>query len=381
MLYIGLISGTSMDAVDAALLDLSNPESPRLTATHAQPPAEDLRADLLALSQDVAGITLAKLGELDQRVGHWFADAALALLETSGTPTAAVRGIGSHGQTVHHAPDAPHPFSMQIGDPALIAVRTGIPTVGHLRGGDIAAGGQGAPLVPAFHQWVFRHPAERRAILNIGGIANLTLLPAGRGDEAGEVLGFDTGPGNALLATWAVEHLGEPQDTDGRWAASGEVHEGLLSLMLQDPYFYRPPPKSTGREHFHLNWLHNRLASLGRPPNPADVQRTLCELTARTVATALEEHGAGAERVLLCGGGARTPVLRQRLEALLAPRPVADTGDYGVPPDWVEAAAFAWLAMRTLEGLPGNLPSVTGAREAVVLGGVYAPFGHVTRDR
>ena len=245
MLYIGLISGTSMDAVDAALLDLSNPESPRLTATHAQPPAEDLRADLLALSQDVAGITLAKLGELDQRVGHWFADAALALLETSGTPTAAVRGIGSHGQTVHHAPDAPHPFSMQIGDPALIAVRTGIPTVGHLRGGDIAAGGQGAPLVPAFHQWVFRHPAERRAILNIGGIANLTLLPAGRGDEAGAVLGFDTGQ--------AGQHAAAHVAQVGRTLGEQLVMQRLLLLRRAFDFLH---PGRFGAEAFVQAHLH-----------------------------------------------------------------------------------------------------------------------------
>lgn len=365
-----------MDAVDAALLDLAQPDAPRILATHAEPPEAGLRADLLALSQDVTGVSLAKLGEMDQRVGHWFADAALHLLEHSGTAAEAVRGIGSHGQTVHHAPDAPYPFSMQLGDPSLIAARTGIVTVADLRGGDIAAGGQGAPMVPAFHHRVFADAAENRAVLNLGGIANLTLLPAAPDDDRGErVLGFDTGPGNALLDTWATEHLDEPQDTDGRWAATGRVHEGLLNLMLQDPYFQKTPPKSTGREYFHLAWLRGQLASLEQPPNPADVQRTLCELTALSVATALDEHGPGGERVLLCGGGARNPVLRKRLAALLAPRPIADTADYGIPGDWVEAAALAWLAMRTLNGLPGNLPSVTGARAAVVLGGIYAPYG------
>lgn len=365
-----------MDAVDAALLDLAQTDAPRLVATHAEPPEEDLRADLLALSQDVAGISLAKLGELDQRVGHWFADAALKLLERSDTAPEAVSGVGSHGQTVHHAPDARYPFSMQLGDPSMIAARTGIVTVADLRGGDIAAGGQGAPLVPAFHHRVFGDAAENRAVLNLGGIANFTLIPASADNHAANnVLGFDTGPGNALLDTWASEHLGEPQDTDGRWAASGRVHEGLLNLMLQDPYFQKPPPKSTGREYFHLAWLRGHLASLGQPPNPADVQRTLCELSALTVATALDEYGPGGERVLLCGGGARNPLLRERLADLLAPRSIADTGDYGIPGDWVEAAALAWLAMRTINGLPGNLPSVTGAREAVVLGGIYDPRG------
>lgn len=374
-LYIGLISGTSMDAVDAVLLDLAQADTPRLAATHAEPPEASLRDDLLALSQDVAGVSLAKLGELDQRVGHWFADAALKLLEHAGTRPDAVRGIGSHGQTVHHAPDAPYPFSMQLGEPSVIAARTGIATVAHPRGADIAAGGQGAPLVPAFHHRVFRHAGENRAILNLGGIANLTLLPATADEDDTRVLGFDTGPGNALLDTWAAEHLGDPQDTDGRWATTGRVHEDLLNLMLQEPYFQKSPPKSTGREYFHLAWLRGQLASLEGLPNPADVQRTLCELTALSVATALDEYGPGDERVLLCGGGARNPVLRERLEALLAPRAIAETGDYGVPADWVEAAALAWLAMRTLTGLPGNLPSVTGAREAVVLGGIYDPKG------
>lgn len=374
-LYVGLISGTSMDAVDAALLDLSRPDEPRILATHAEPPDPGLRADLLDLSQGVAGVSLVKFGELDQRVGHWFADAALALLERSGTEPVSVRGIGSHGQTVHHAPGGPYPFSMQLGDPSLIAARTGIATVADFRGGDIAAGGQGAPLVPAFHHRIFRHPDEPRVIVNMGGIANLTLLPAATEGDHDKVHGFDTGPGNALLDAWTMEHLGEPQDTGGRWAASGSVHEDLLSLLLQEPYFQKPPPKSTGREYFHLAWLRDRLGNLGEVPAAADVQRTLCELTARTVATALEEHGIGGERVLVCGGGAHNPLLLRRLEELLAPRPVAATDDYGVPADWVEAAAFAWLAMRTMEGLPGNLPSVTGARRAVVLGGIYDPRG------
>jgi anhydro-N-acetylmuramic acid kinase len=265
---------------------------------------------------------------------------------------------------------------MQLGEPSVIAARTGIVTVAHLRGADMAAGGQGAPLVPAFHHRVFGDAAENRAILNLGGIANLTLLPASSGnDSADQVLGFDTGPGNALLDTWATEHLGEPQDTDGRWAGTGRVHEALLNLMLQDSYFQKAPPKSTGREYFHLAWLRGQITSLTQPPNPADVQRTLCELTALSVVTALDEYGPGDERILLCGGGARNPMLRERLTDLLSPRRIADTGDYGIPGDWVEAASFAWLAMRTLNGQPGNLPSVTGAREAVVLGGIYAPFG------
>lgn len=365
-----------MDAADAALLDLTQPDTPRLVATHAEPPAADLRAELLPLSQNAATVSPAGFGELNQRIGHWFADAALKLLEGAGVEPAAVRAIGSHGQTIHHAPGARFPFSLSVGDPNLIAARTGIATVADLRGADIAAGGQGAPLVPAFHNRVFRDPGENRAVLNLGGIANLSLLPmAAKGDGGGQVLGFDTGPANALLDAWAADHLGEPRDTDGRWAATGRVHGELLDLLLGDPYFRKPPPKSSGREYFNLAWLRGRLDELREPPEPADVQRSLCELTARSVAAALDEYGAGDERILLCGGGAHNPVLRRRLTELLAPRPVVDTGDYGIPGDWVEAAAFAWLAMRTIEGLPGNLPSVTGARKAVVLGGVYDPKG------
>lgn len=364
-----------MDAADAALLDFSQPDAPRILATHAEPIPDGLRTELMALAESGA-TSPAKLGELDQRLGHWFVDAALNLLEKATAKPGDVAAIGSHGQTVHHAAGGEYPFSLQLGDPNLIAARTGIATVGHLRGADMAAGGQGAPLAPAFHNRVFRDPDENRAVLNLGGIANLTLLPAGHDN----VTGFDTGPANALMDAWAAAHLGEPRDTGGRWAATGQVHRALLDRLLADPYFGTPPPKSTGREYFHLAWLHERLGGLAETPDPADVQRTLCELTAVSVADALNEHGPGNERVLLCGGGAHNPFLRQRLTERLAPRPVADTGDYGIDVDWVEAAAFAWLAMRTLNGLPGNLPSVTGAREAVVLGGVYAPSGRVIGD-
>lgn len=373
-IYIGLMSGTSMDAVDAALVDLQDPSRPVILARHAEPPESRLRSELLSLSQEVAGVTLAKLGELDQRVGHWFADAAENLLQTSSISHAQVLGIGNHGQTLHHAPRGQYPFSLQIGDSNVIAARTGITTVGQFRGADIAAGGEGAPLAPALHHQVFQHASEHRCVINLGGIANVTLLPANADpQDTSKLLGLDTGPASALMDAWISEHLGETQDTDAKWASSGRVDEPLLSHLLQEPYFHLSAPKSTGREHFNLDWLRNQLAGLPQPPDPVHVQRTLCELSARTVVDAVLEYGPDTQRVLLCGGGAKNPLLRERITALLSPCGVELSDDYGVDGDWVEAVAFAWLTMRTIEGLPGNVPSVTGAKHAAVLGGIYRP--------
>lgn len=363
--YLGLISGTSVDAVDAALLEFDHGIA--LVAAHAEPPPAGLREQLLRVSQRGAAASLVQLGELDQRVGAWFADAARHLLHTAGVAPEAVRAIGSHGQTLYHHPHPPHPFSLQIGDPTRIACATGITTVADLRRADMAAGGQGAPLVPGFHQALLASDRAYRCVLNIGGIANVTLLP-----PSGTVTGFDTGPGNALLDAWISAQRGQPYDEAGSWAASGKLDHGLLHELLADPYFARPPPKSTGRESFNLDWLHRASGNIDSL-DPADVQRSLLELSARTIADAIEAHGPGAEEVILCGGGARNSALRARLQALLAPRRVTDTNDYGIAPDWIEASAMAWLAMRAMAGLPGNLPSVTGAREAVVLGGIYAP--------
>ena len=378
-LYIGLMSGTSMDAVDAVAVNLQNPQRPKILAQHAEPPEPELRRDLLSLSQDVAGVTLEKFGQLDQRVGHWFADAALALLEQHGIDANNVAAIGNHGQTLHHAPRGRYPFSMQIGDNNLIAARTGITTVGQFRSADIAVAGEGAPLAPALHHQVFQHNSENRCVVNLGGIANITLLPANTDThDTSQVIGLDTGPASALMDAWISQHLGQPMDVDAQWARGGQVDEALLSHLLQEPYFNLPAPKSTGREYFNLQWLAQQLSGLARPPDPVDVQRTLCELSARTVAEAVVEHGADCQRVLVCGGGAKNPLLRERLQALLAPRVVELTDDYGLQGDWVEAVAFAWLAMRTLHGQPGNIPTVTGASRAVVLGGIYAPTDRST---
>lgn len=367
-LYIGLISGTSMDAVDAALVDFTSGRTLQVIATHAHSLDDSLRQELLDLSQGSAGLALAKLGELDYRVGQAFADAALALLEQARVKPQDVAAIGSHGQTLYHAPDASYPFSLQIGDPNIIAARTDIATVADFRRRDMALGGQGAPLVPAFHHALFHSRDENRCVVNIGGIANITLLPR----DGSTVTGFDTGPGNALLDLWAGAHLGAPYDEDGRWAKTGHVLEILLQQLADDPFFGRQPPKSTGREYFSPGWLRRQLEALPKPPSPVDVQRTLCELTAQTIASGIDRFGPGQERVLLCGGGSRNPVLTQAIAEALAPRPVELSGAYGLDGDWVEACAFAWLAMRTVEGKTGNLPAVTGAREAAILGGVYA---------
>ncbi len=364
-LYLGLMSGTSMDAADAALVDFSA-DQPKLIATQHTPLTAELRTALLALC--VPGPNeIEHMAELDARLGELFADSALELLKKSGVKPVQVHAIGSHGQTVRHQPSGPYPFSLQIGNPALIAQRTGITTVADFRRADIAAGGQGAPLAPAFHNAVFRSAEHDRAVVNIGGIANITILHA---DPSQDVRGFDTGPGNVLLDAWAERHLGKRMDEDGRFAASGKVHEGLLSTLLNDDYFSLAPPKSTGREHFNIAWLDAALKNHGNI-SAQDVQATLCELSAASIAEAILRYAPGTKEVLVCGGGAHNAHLMQRLRACLKPCSVESTEKHGINPDWVEAMAFAWLAKQTLEGKPGNLPAVTGAKRAVVLGGIY----------
>lgn len=368
--YLGLISGTSMDAADAVLLEAPREGSPRILASHAEPVPPELRARLSATMRSDADLSLQTIGELHQQTGEWFARAANDLIRASGVEASAIRAIGSHGQTILHAPDGDHSFSWQLGDPNLIARRTGLPTVADFRQADIAAGGQGAPLVPAFHHAVFSSAAEGRCIVNIGGIANLTVLP--QGGLAEGVTGFDTGPGNTLLDAWIARHCQRHQDTDAAWAGQGRIDPDLLERLRADAYFKRTAPKSTGPERFNPAWLDQRLAGLAHAPQPVDVQRTLVELTAATIADAIVADAGDARTVMLCGGGAHNPLLRSSLAQRLGDdRRICTTGDYGIDGDWVEAAAFAWLAMQTLNGRPGNLPSVTGAQEAVVLGGVY----------
>jgi anhydro-N-acetylmuramic acid kinase len=371
MHYIGLMSGTSVDGIDAALVRIEDPARLDVLATHHSPYPADIRAQVQALASSPpwphATSELQCAAELDMALGRLFAEAAVAVLQKTGLPSEVIHAIGSHGQTVRHGPGAYHPYTVQIGNPSLIAEHTGITTVADFRAHDLAAGGQGAPLVPAFHQWLFQTTDRARVIVNIGGIANITYLPA---DARAPVIGFDTGPGNTLLDLWNEQHQGSAFDRDGNWAAGGTPSAPLLTTLLRDPYFFQPPPKSTGREHFHLQWLNRHLGALAPAPAPVDVQATLAELTAQSITHAIETLGP-VDEVYVCGGGAHNRNLMTRLGRALAPRPVADTARLALDPDWVEAVAFAWLAHRTMHGQPGNLPSVTGARRAVVLGGIY----------
>ncbi len=363
-LYLGLMSGTSQDGVDAALVTLDS-RGYEIHGTSTTPYPASIRQRIETLLAN-STVSLEELGGLDVAIARFFADCALRLLDESGHDPGSVAGIGHSGHTVFHRPDGQEAFTLQLGDPSTVAARTGITTVGHLRQMDIALGGQGAPLAPAFHQWAFADPGERRAVVNIGGIANVSILVSGRAP-----LGFDTGPGNTLLDRWAQRCIGRPYDHDGAWSRTGHVHSGLLDEMRSDPFFRLPAPKSTGLEHFNLDWLKAALERTTERPCDADVQATLVELTAATIALATRDAGRRPHRVILCGGGARNGALRQRLAAHLEGIPVESSGHHGIEPEWVEAVLFAWLSRARLRGETGNVPAVTGARRAAMLGGVY----------
>lgn len=356
-----------MDGIDAALVRFS-PE-PVLVASHSLQFPEELRAELLALA--VPGDNeIDRLGSADVRLGRLFGQAVNELLARAKVTSAEVRAIGSHGQTIRHRPGCPAPFTLQIGDPNVIAAATGIPVVADFRRKDMALGGQGAPLVPAFHDAIFRKRGKDRVIVNIGGIANLSVLP---GDMARPILGFDTGPGNTLLDGWSRQHLREPMDRDGAFAARGHVRSGLLAAFLADPYFSQPAPKSTGPEYFSTDWLQRHLAALGEFA-PADVQATLLALTTRSIADSIRQQSAsGQPDVFVCGGGAHNVALMRSLSENLPGVAVAPTDKLGVPVAWVEAMAFAWLARQRLHEKAGNCPLVTGAAHPAVLGGIWLP--------
>ena len=363
-IYIGLMAGTSMDAIDAVLVDFSQP-SLKIIASNSLPIPEDLKEKLIALCTP-GNNEIDRMAQLDNKLGFLFAEAVNKLLSSANLSSKEINAIGSHGQTIRHIPSGDFPYTLQIGNPAVISEQTNITTIADFRRKDMAAGGQGAPLAPAFHNAVFRSNIQDRVALNIGGMANITILPA---DKNKPVTGFDTGPGNVLMDLWCMQHQNKPFDKDGQWAASGKVHKNLLKQFLGDPYFKLAPPKSTGREHFNINWLNNFSEITNE--SPEDIQATLCALTIETIAQDIE-RSSHKQEIIVCGGGTHNGYLMTQLSERLHRHDVKSSAELGIEPDWVEAIAFAWLARQTRNHLPGNLPTVTGAHHEAVLGAVYS---------
>ncbi len=369
-LYIGLMSGTSLDAVDAVVASI-NHNNIDLVAKHEQPFPENLRKHILSMCNN-QGTTLSAIGSLDHELGKLYAHTVNKLLKQSELTPAQITAIGNHGQTVFHQPTGESPFTIQLGDSHIIAALTGINTVADFRRLDMALGGQGAPLTPAFHQFVFANnqsqnlPDSTIAVVNIGGISNVTLMHAND-----PVTGFDTGPGNLLMDAWCEKHTGKRFDKDAQWARTGKLNNALLNQLMADPFIKQQAPKSTGREHYHVYWLETQIQNLtsSNTISPHDVQRTLCEFTACAITHHLEPvHKRTIQELLICGGGAKNPLLVERLSALLPNWQVKPTTDRGIPVDCMEAMAFAWLARQRIHNLPSNLPTVTGARKSASLG-------------
>jgi anhydro-N-acetylmuramic acid kinase len=390
-LYIGLMSGTSLDGVDAVLVDFAKDDTSQASSSRPQTPAHkapsfnansSLNLEVLAhvalpFAQDFKQTLLALNAPAENEIHRAalaanaltavYAQAVQALLDATQLKATQIRAIGAHGQTVRHQPGAHDGigYTTQLNNPSLLAERTGIAVVADFRSRDIAAGGQGAPLVPVFHQGVFAQPNETIGVLNIGGIANLSVLQA-----KGDVIGFDCGPGNALMDYWCMQHRGLAYDDDGQWARTGHVHGPLLQAMLSEPFLQEAPPKSTGRDLFHVQWLTSHLANLANI-SAVDVQSTLTELTALACANDVLRHAHSAKELIVCGGGALNGFLMERLQAALPNCKVLSSTDRGMPPLQVEATAFAWLARQTVLGLAGNAPKVTGAKGARILGGIF----------
>ncbi len=372
--YIGLMSGTSLDGADGVLVDFSG-QKPRVVAAASEPFSDAFKAELLALNTPThnelhrAALAAGQLAEVYARVVHQLLrDAAV-----QGIGAGQVQAIGAHGQTVRHQPrktsadDGSGAYTLQLNNPSLLAELTGLDVVADFRSRDVAAGGQGAPLVPAFHQEIFGRADSALAMLNLGGIANLSVLPPA---NTSAVLGFDCGPGNALMDAWCQQHTGQPFDAGGAWAASGQLVPQLLASLLAEPYLSQPIPKSTGRDLFSVPWLAEKLASYASCP-PQDIQHTLTEFTASACISAMERHASGSKELIVCGGGAFNLQLLRRLQAGLPWLRVSTSAEHGLPPLQVEAAAFAWLARQMLKRLPGNLASATGAAGPRVLGALY----------
>ena len=361
--FVGLISGTSVDAIDAVILSVHG-EEVDIIASHAVPYSAALRADILSLSQP-GDNEIDRLGPIDRQIADHFASAALNIIQRANLTPEDISAIGSHGQTIRHRPNSDQPFTLQIGDPNRIAELTGITTVADFRRRDMAAGGQGAPLVPAFHRAAFRLD-QSSGVVNIGGIANVTLC-----DKQGALRGFDSGPGNTLMDYWTAQHTPQSYDNNGDWARTGAIDDTVLQHLLADPYFASADPKSTGPEYFSPTWLMTQLKGFEARP-PATIQRTLLELTARSIAAVTIDEPL--TQLAVCGGGAHNGLLMERLSALLTPINITTTDAYGIHPDWVEAAAFGWLAHRTMNNLAGNEPSATGAEGYRVLGAIYPAY-------
>lgn len=360
------MTGTSIDGIDCALFDLS---AGQLRQTLSRPISNQLTAQLRQLCQSQSA-DIESMAVADRLLGEEYAIAVIELLDQAQLSKKDICAIGCHGQTIRHRPARPGNskpgFTIQIGDANTLAQRTGITVVSDFRRRDIAAGGQGAPLAPAFHQAVFADPSQDRVVLNIGGVANVSVLPT-----SGPTLGYDTGPGNTLIDAWTQQNRNQAFDKDGSWARSGQINSNLLLRLLQHPFLAGPPPKSTGPEEFNLGWVSSVLAQTDEPVSSVDVQATLLEFTAVTISEQIRKiFPAGAE-VFVCGGGANNKLLMERLAGQLNQCRLQSTEVLGIGPDWVEAAAFAWLAAQCIQGKPGNLPAVTGASEAVVLGAIH----------
>jgi len=359
-LYIGIMSGTSMDAVDAVLLNVE--ATPEIVAHVSLPFPKQLHQDISELI-NTANISLADLGYLDVALAELYSQAVKQLLLKAHLQAAQIKAIGCHGQTVFHQPEGKYRFSTQLGSGAYLTELTTITTVCDFRNRDIAAGGQGAPLVPVFHQALFAHPNKDRLVINVGGIANCTWLPVN-----GEVSGFDIGPGNTLMDNWILKCKNQSYDQDGKWAATGNISQPLLKLLLEDNFFHKTPPKSSGREYFNLSWLLKQSQELHHSLKQEDVQATLLQLTAQTIADTINQYQA--PETYFCGGGSYNTQLINRINSLCDSE-IFDVGELGINPDQVEAAAFAWLAYLCMNGKTGNLPAVTGAKKSVISGTIY----------
>ena len=361
--YIGLMTGTSMDAVDAVLVDIRHGQTTRLVGSHEQPLSDEFRASINQAC-DASQDSVDSVARLDLQLADLYAESIHSLLEQSSIKAEQIVAIGSHGQTIRHCPDCEPAYTVQIGNAARLVELTGITTVNNFRQRDMAAGGQGAPLAPLFHHHLFSQLDRTIVCINLGGIANISILRAN-----GEIEGCDTGPANTLMDQWIMHHQQQRYDENAAWASSGSINQLLLEKLLEEPWLKRPAPKSTGPELFNLGWLTPYLDD--SDASPVDVQRTLCEFSAMTIANAITSNASDAQAVVLCGGGVYNPLLVERIQHHLPNLPISDSNLSGIKPEWIEACMFGWLAYRTLNGLAGNVPRVTGASHEVILGAIH----------